>query len=50
LEDPERYKIFYFCEQTLKIGANDAPGQGLQTAQKTGIKLIFLRKLWVFQC
>ena len=26
------YKIFSFCEQTLKIGANDASGQGLQYA------------------
>ena len=26
------YKIFSFCEQTLKIGANDASGQGLQFA------------------
>jgi hypothetical protein len=26
------YKIFSFCEQTLKISANDASGQGLQYA------------------
>jgi 1,4-dihydroxy-2-naphthoyl-CoA synthase len=26
------YKIFSFCEQILKIGANDASGQGLQYA------------------
>jgi hypothetical protein len=32
------YKIFSFCEQTheqtLKTGANDAPGQGLQSVLK----------------
>jgi hypothetical protein len=38
------YKIFNFREQTLKMGANDAPGQGLQSALKTGIKLILLDK------
>jgi hypothetical protein len=26
------YEIFSFCEQTLKIGANDASGQRLQYA------------------
>jgi hypothetical protein len=34
LEDPESYTIFNFCEQTLKMGANDAPGQGPQSATK----------------
>ena len=28
------HKIFSFCEQTLKMGANDASGQGLQYALK----------------
>ena len=28
------HKIFSFCEQTLKMGANDASGQGLQSALK----------------
>jgi len=49
LEDPESYKIFNFCEQTLKMGANDAPGQGLQSAPKNRHQTKFLRKLWVFQ-
>jgi hypothetical protein len=42
MEDPESYKIFNFREQTLKMGANDAPGQGIQSAlKKTRIKLFF---------
>jgi hypothetical protein len=34
MEDPESYKIFNFREQTLKMGANDVPGSGLQYALK----------------
>jgi hypothetical protein len=28
------HKIFSFCEQTLKMAANDASGQGLQSTPK----------------
>ena len=31
------HKIFSFCEQTLKMGANDASGQGLQSALKNKV-------------
>jgi hypothetical protein len=43
LEDLESYKIFIFCEQTLKMGANGAPAlvEGYNLHQKTGIKLHF---------
>ena len=43
------YKIFSFCEQTLKMGANDASGQGLQSALKNMHQNIFLRKLQAFE-
>jgi hypothetical protein len=45
------YKIFStsFCEQTLKMGANDASGQGLQSALKNMHQNIFLRKLQTFE-
>jgi hypothetical protein len=44
------YKIFNFREQTLKMGANDAPaGQPSQSAIKNKHRTKFLRKLWVFQ-
>ena len=43
------YKIFTFCEQTLKMGANDASGQGLQSALKNKHQNIFLRKLQAFE-
>ena len=43
------YKIFSFCEQTLEMGANDASGQGLQSALKNRHQNIFLRKLQVFE-
>ena len=41
------YKIFSFCEQTLKMAANDASGQGLQSVQKNRHQNNFSRKLWV---
>ena len=31
------------------MGANDAPGQGLQSATKNRHQTNFLRKLWAFQ-
>ena len=43
------HKIFSFCEQTLKMGANDASGQGLQSALKNRHQNIFLRKLQAFE-
>jgi hypothetical protein len=49
MEDPEGYKTFNFREHTLKMGANDAPGQGLQPVLKNKHRTKFLRKLWVFQ-
>ena len=49
MEEPESYKIFNFREQTLQMGENDAPGQGLQYALKTRHQTDFLRKLWAFQ-
>ena len=36
-----------FCEQTLKMDANDASGQGLQSARKNRHQHKFSRKLWV---
>jgi hypothetical protein len=42
MEELESYKIFNFREQTLKMGANDAPGQGLNFVFKnSGTKLKF---------
>jgi hypothetical protein len=38
--------FFSFCNQTLKMGANDTSGQVLQCAVKFGGQTIFLRKLW----
>jgi hypothetical protein len=35
------HKIFSFCEQTLKMGANDASCQGLQSALKNKHQNIF---------
>ena len=43
------HKIFSFCERTLKMGANDASGQGLQPALKNMHQNIFLRKLQAFE-
>ena len=43
------YKIFSFCEQILKIGANDASGQGLQYALLNRRQNKFLRKLQAFE-
>jgi hypothetical protein len=39
------YTIFSFCEQILKIGANDASGKMLQYALQNRRQNIFLRKL-----
>jgi hypothetical protein len=39
------HKIFSFCEQTLKMGANDASVQGQQSALKKRHQNIFLRKI-----
>ena len=39
--------FFSFCEQTLKMAANDASGQGLQSAPKNMHQNNFSRKLWV---
>ena len=39
--------FFSFCEQTLKMAANDASGQGLQSAPKNRHQNNFSRKLWV---
>ena len=36
--------FFSFCEQTLKMAANDASGQGLQSAQKNRHQNNFSRK------
>ena len=49
MEEPESYKIFNFRKQTLQMGENDAPGQGLQYALKNRHQTNFLRKLWAFQ-
>ena len=38
-----------FYEQTLKMAANDASGQGLQSAIKNKHQNIFLRKLQAFE-
>ena len=43
------HEIFSFCEQTLKMGANDASGHGLQYALKNRHQNIFLRKLQAFE-
>ena len=43
--DPESYKIFNFREQTLKMVANDAPGQGLKYALKNKHQTNFSKKL-----
>ena len=43
------HKIFSFCEQTLQMGANDASGQGLQSALKNRHQNIFLRRLHAFE-
>ena len=43
------HKIFSFCEQTLKMGANDASGQGIQSALKNKHQNIFSRKLQAFE-
>ena len=40
------YKYFYFYLQTLKMGANDASGEGLQYATKNMHQNKFSRKLW----
>jgi hypothetical protein len=42
-------EIFNFREQTLKMEADDAPGQGLQSAIKKKNQTNFSIKLWVFQ-
>jgi hypothetical protein len=39
------HKIFSFCEQTLKMGSNDASGQGLQSAQKKQASKYFFEKI-----
>ena len=42
-------KIFSFCEQTLKIGANDASGKMLQYALQNQRQNNFLIKLQAFE-
>ena len=39
------HKIFSFYEQTLKMGANDASGQGLQFAVKNKHQYIFFEEI-----
>ena len=39
------YKIFSFCKQILKIGANDASGEMIQSALKTGVKICFFEEI-----
>ena len=39
------YKIFSFCEQTLKIGANDASGQRLQICALKQASKYFFEKI-----
>jgi hypothetical protein len=43
MEDPESYKIFSFCEQTLKMSTNYASGQGLQCALKNKHQTSFFK-------
>ena len=40
------YNYFYFYLQTLKMGSNDASGEGLQYATKNRLQNKFPRKLW----
>ena len=42
------YKIFSFCEQILKKGANDASGKMLQYALQNRRQNIFLKTLQAF--
>ena len=37
------YNYFYFYLQTLKMGANDASGEGLQYAQKQNFDKVMAR-------
>ena len=39
------YKILSFCEQILKIGANDASGIILQYALYTGVKIYIFEEI-----
>ena len=40
------YNYFYIYLQNLKMGANDASGEGLQYATKNRHQNKFTRKLW----
>jgi hypothetical protein len=42
---PKDCPFFSFCEQTLKMGANDASGQGLQSTVKIRRQTIFFKKI-----
>ena len=44
--DEMNYNYFYIYLQNLKMGANDASGEGLQYATKNRHQNIFPRKLW----
>ena len=43
------YNYFYIYLQNLKMGANDASGERLQSAVKNKHQNIFLRKLQAFE-